>query len=86
MRSSTPARATSTSSGHTEGDPPQCFESACAYCRKALDRSQRLGHIDHATTGGGNQLGNLILACSRCNGDEKLDQDLASVPKPQDIG
>jgi 5-methylcytosine-specific restriction endonuclease McrA len=51
------------------------FDSACAYCRTPLDRSLRHGHVDHATTGGGNQLGNLILACSRCNGDEKLDQD-----------
>jgi hypothetical protein len=37
--------------------------------------SQRRGHVDHATIGGGNQLGNLILACSRCNGGEKRDQD-----------
>jgi 5-methylcytosine-specific restriction endonuclease McrA len=51
------------------------FESSCAYCRTPLDRLQRHGHIDHATTGGGSQIGNLILACSRCNGDEKLDQD-----------
>jgi hypothetical protein len=50
------------------------FESACAYCRMPLSREQRQGHVDHATTGGGNQLGNLILACGRCNGDEKLDQ------------
>lgn len=50
------------------------FESACACCGMPLDRAQRQGHVDHATTGGGNQLGNLILACARCNGDEKLDQ------------
>jgi 5-methylcytosine-specific restriction endonuclease McrA len=50
------------------------FESACAYCGMPLNRAQRQGHVDHATTGGGNQLGNLILACARCNGDEKLDQ------------
>lgn len=50
------------------------FESACAYCGVPLDRALRQGHVDHATTGGGNQLGNLILACARCNGDEKLDQ------------
>ncbi len=50
------------------------FESACAYCRMPLNRELRQGHVDHATTGGGNQLGNLILACGRCNGDEKLDQ------------
>jgi hypothetical protein len=48
------------------------FESA--YCRMPVNREQRQGHVDHATTGGGNQLGNLILACGRCNGDEKLDQ------------
>jgi hypothetical protein len=50
------------------------FESACAYCGVALNRPDRKGHIDHATARGGNQLGNLILACSTCNGDEKLDE------------
>lgn len=62
------------------------FESACAYCRTPLDRSLRHGHVDHATTGGGNQLGNLILACSRCNGDEKLDQDWPAFLRLKTLG
>jgi hypothetical protein len=50
------------------------FDSKCAYCGAAPNRPDRKGHIDQATAGGGNQLGNLILACSTCNGDEKLDE------------
>lgn len=50
------------------------FGSTCAYCGASLSRPDRKAHIDHATAGGGNQLGNLILACSTCNGDEKLDE------------
>lgn len=50
------------------------FDSTCAYCGASLNRPDRKGHIDHATAGGGNQLGNLTLACSTCNGDEKLDE------------
>ena len=30
--------------------------------------------MDHAVADGGNQLGNLILSCAICNGDEKLDE------------
>jgi hypothetical protein len=51
------------------------FASECAYCGIKLVKSERLGHIDHATAGDGNHLGNLVLACSICNGDEKLDTD-----------
>jgi hypothetical protein len=51
------------------------FEAKCAYCGKALSKADRAGHIDHGTPGGGSHLGNLILACSSCNGDEKLDSD-----------
>lgn len=51
------------------------FGSACAYCGVKLLRGERLGHIDHATSKAGNHLGNLVLACSKCNGDEKLDVD-----------
>jgi hypothetical protein len=51
------------------------FASECAYCGIKLVRTERLGHIDHATAGEGNHLGNLVLACSVCNGDEKLDTD-----------
>lgn len=51
------------------------FASKCAYCGSKLVKTERLGHIDHATAGEGNHLGNLVLACSICNGDEKLDTD-----------
>lgn len=51
----------------------QHFESRCAYCRRELDRDLREGHMDHADVGGGNQLGNLVLSCGACNGDEKRD-------------
>jgi hypothetical protein len=49
------------------------FEARCAYCRRPLDRQGRGGQIDHAEPGGGNQLGNLVLACGTCNGDEKRE-------------
>jgi hypothetical protein len=49
------------------------FGSQCAYCGVKLVNGGRLGHIDHADPGAGNHLGNLVLACSVCNGDEKLD-------------
>jgi hypothetical protein len=51
------------------------FSSECAYCGVKLVKSERLGHIDHATSKAGNHMGNLVLACSICNGDEKLDKD-----------
>jgi hypothetical protein len=54
------------------------FGSACAYCGIALDRTGRKAHMDHAVAGGGNHLGNLILACATCNGDEKLGEDWAA--------
>jgi 5-methylcytosine-specific restriction endonuclease McrA len=53
------------------------FAHACAYCGKELRRSDRLGHIDHLISigdGGSNSLGNFVLACSLCNGDEKRDE------------
>jgi hypothetical protein len=50
------------------------FGSACAYCGEELDRKGRKAHMDHAVADGGNQLGNLILSCAICNGDEKLDE------------
>lgn len=56
----------------------QHFGSACAYCGVELDRKDRKAHMDHAVSGGGNHLGNLILACAVCNGDEKLGEDWAA--------
>jgi hypothetical protein len=51
------------------------FGSECAYCGVKLVKGERVGHIDHATSKAGNHIGNLVLACSVCNGDEKLDMD-----------
>ena len=50
------------------------FQSECAYYGCRLDRLNRGAHIDHAETDGGNQLGNLVLACGACNGDEKREE------------
>ena len=50
------------------------FESRCAYCDVLLVRGERDAHTDHAAPDGGNHLGNLVLACGRCNGDEKRDE------------
>ncbi|MHB8657694.1 MAG: HNH endonuclease [Solirubrobacteraceae bacterium] len=49
------------------------FGSECVYCGVKLVKGARLGHIDHATSKAGNHMGNLVLACSVCNGDEKRD-------------
>jgi hypothetical protein len=54
------------------------FGSRCAYCGKSLERTGRHGHRDHLLAfknGGGSDLGNLVLACRECNGDEKRDGD-----------
>jgi 5-methylcytosine-specific restriction endonuclease McrA len=50
------------------------FGAQCAYCGKDLNRDRREGHIDHADPDGGNDLGNLVLACGSCNGDEKREE------------
>jgi 5-methylcytosine-specific restriction endonuclease McrA len=50
------------------------FEGRCAYCDRILDRTKREGHIDHLIPDNGNHLGNLVLACGPCNGDEKRDR------------
>jgi hypothetical protein len=50
------------------------FAFRCTYCDKEIARERREGHIDHADPAAGNHLGNLILACSICNGDEKREQ------------
>lgn len=52
----------------------QHFEARCAYCGKDLGRDRREGHIDHADAQRGNHLGNLVLACGSCNGDEKREE------------
>jgi HNH endonuclease len=61
--------------GPTNLDPVwDHFEARCAYCGKELNRSAHEGHVDHAISSGGNHLGNLVLACASCNGDEKREQ------------
>jgi hypothetical protein len=50
------------------------FDAHCAYCGKGLSRERREGHLDHADPDGGNHLGNLVLACGNCNGDEKREE------------
>jgi 5-methylcytosine-specific restriction endonuclease McrA len=50
------------------------FGARCAYCGQGLSRDRREGHVDHADPYGGNDLGNLVLACASCNGDEKREE------------
>lgn len=53
------------------------FESQCAYCGRPMVRGDRDAHIDHLVStykGGSNSLGNFVLSCSICNGDEKRDE------------
>lgn len=57
------------------------FDSACAYCGAKLVRSDRSGHLDHIlphSAGGTNDIHNHVLACARCNGDEKREEDWRS--------
>lgn len=53
------------------------FESSCAYCGVAMERASRQGHLDHAVSavsGAGNAIHSHVLACGRCNGDEKREE------------
>ena len=57
------------------------FQSTCAYCGIYIDPESRTGHLDHiipSALGGTNEIHNYLLACSRCNGDEKRDEDWQS--------
>lgn len=47
------------------------FEDRCCYC--GADARPREGHLDHADPAGGNGIGNFVLACGQCNGDEKRE-------------
>ncbi|WP_223760478.1 HNH endonuclease [Myxococcus sp. RHSTA-1-4] len=52
------------------------FGSACGYCGRKLNRAAREGHVDHlipVSLGGRNHIGNRVLACAACNGNEKRD-------------
>lgn len=50
------------------------FDASCAYCAVHIDRASRTGHLDHLESGAGNGPMNRVLACARCNGDEKREQ------------
>jgi hypothetical protein len=54
------------------------FLSACSYCGATLTRDERDGHLDHlvpTSRGGTNEIFNHVLACGKCNGDEKRDAE-----------
>lgn len=48
------------------------FDNSCAYC--GVDVERRSAHLDHAEPQDGNHLGNRVLSCGRCNGDEKRER------------
>lgn len=57
------------------------FQSSCAYCGIAIARDARNGHLDHVVSsalGGSNCIHNHVLACARCNGDEKREESWES--------
>lgn len=57
------------------------FQSACAYCGILISRETRTGHLDHVVSsslGGSNCIHNHVLACARCNGDEKREESWES--------
>lgn len=63
------------------------FEHRCEYCDAPAE--PRHGHLDHAETGGGNAIANLILACGICNGDEKREmhwEDFLAIKCGEDAG
>ncbi|MBS1958992.1 MAG: HNH endonuclease [Bdellovibrionales bacterium] len=51
------------------------FDSHCAYCNQPIERTSRLGHMDHLVPkkDGLNHISNRVLSCNVCNGDEKRD-------------
>lgn len=51
------------------------FGSSCAFCGEHIERTSRTGHVDHLESSGGNGPKNRVLACARCNGDEKRERD-----------
>lgn len=53
------------------------FQSSCAYCGILISRIARNGHLDHVVSsalGGSNCIHNHVLACARCNGDDKREE------------
>lgn len=61
------------------------FQSSCAYCGLTIHQGSRDGHLDHAVStalGGTNSVHSHVLACGRCNGDEKREESWESfLPK-----
>ncbi len=54
------------------------FGHSCIYCGLSMDRTSRHGHLDHViatSEGGNNSIYNHVLACAKCNGDEKREMD-----------
>jgi hypothetical protein len=51
------------------------FDSQCAYCGLELRPGLEQASYDHLVPTGGNHLGNIVLACGRCNEYEKLNTD-----------
>ncbi|MFV3334766.1 HNH endonuclease [Pseudomonas sp. NY15437] len=54
------------------------FSNRCAYCDVEVSKEARDGQVDHiisAALGGKNGVHNHVLACGRCNGDEKRELD-----------
>lgn len=62
------------------------FESCCAFCGKPIERSSRTGHVDHLEGGDGNGPRNRVLACARCNGDEKRERPWRDFLAEKSIG
>jgi|SRR5436305_4286884 len=57
------------------------FQSSCTYCGRLLVRQDRQAHVDHLVSthaGGTNDLGNFVLSCGVCNGDEKREENWES--------
>lgn len=51
------------------------FNSQCAYCGLELRTGSEEASYDHLLPDGGNHLGNIVLACGRCNEYEKLNKN-----------
>jgi len=50
------------------------FQPCCAFCGVSIARESRAGHVAHLNSNGENGTGNRVLACARCNGDEKRER------------
>lgn len=53
------------------------FDSHCCFCGIKLVRKERKGHMDHLVSkndGGLNHISNRVLACDKCNGDDKREK------------